>query len=188
MPHVFDTAPTARAKCRGCEQKIDKGAARFGERQPNAFGDGEMTLWFHPLCAAYTRPAAVLEALQEAGGTGELAAVAEPGVDDAATLKVIAEQGVAHRRLPRLRSAERASSGRARCRSCRELIAKDAWRLQLVFVDDYPFQPAGFVHAGCAQDYFDTSAVGDRLRHFGASLTESELAEIQAELAESSDG
>jgi len=38
MPHVIEPATSARAKCRGCDLKIDKGELRFGERQPNAFG------------------------------------------------------------------------------------------------------------------------------------------------------
>ena len=52
MPHVFEPAPTGRAKCRGCGRAIAKGELRFGERLPNPFAEGEMTLWFHPLCAA----------------------------------------------------------------------------------------------------------------------------------------
>ncbi len=56
MPHVFEPAPTGRAKCRGCGRPIEKGEARFGERIPNPFAEGETTLWFHPLCAAYKRP------------------------------------------------------------------------------------------------------------------------------------
>src|SRR6478736_6926755 len=61
MPHVIEPATSARAKCRGCDQKIDKGELRFGERQPNAFGEGEMTLWFHVPCAAFKRPEPFLE-------------------------------------------------------------------------------------------------------------------------------
>ncbi|MGH7341280.1 MAG: PARP-type zinc finger-containing protein, partial [Candidatus Rokuibacteriota bacterium] len=66
MPHVFETASSGRAKCRGCAQPIAKGDLRFGERLPNPFGEGEMTLWFHPICAAYKRPEPILEALGEA--------------------------------------------------------------------------------------------------------------------------
>ena len=70
MPHVFEPAPTGRAKCRGCGRAIAKGELRFGERLPNPFAEGEMTLWFHPLCAAYKRPEAVLQALAEAPPAG----------------------------------------------------------------------------------------------------------------------
>jgi hypothetical protein len=55
MPHVIEHATSGRAKCRGCGGRIDKDALRFGENRPNAYGDGEMTLWFHVPCAAYKR-------------------------------------------------------------------------------------------------------------------------------------
>ena len=35
-------------KCRGCGRPIARGELRFGERLPNAFAEGEMTVWFHP--------------------------------------------------------------------------------------------------------------------------------------------
>ena len=89
MPHVIEPAASARAKCRGCDQKIDQGELRFGERQPNAFGEGEMTLWFHVRCAAFKRPEPFLEVAR---------ASAEPAVT---ALIPIAESGLAHRRLPR---------------------------------------------------------------------------------------
>ncbi len=107
MPHTIETATSARAKCRGCDQKIAKDELRFGERQPNAFGEGEMTLWFHLPCAAYKRPAPFLEIAASSG---------EPA---AAALVPVAELGIAHRRLPRVNGAERAPTGRARCRSCK---------------------------------------------------------------------
>ena len=42
MAHVIEHASSGRAKCRSCDQPIAKGELRFGERQPNAFGEGEM--------------------------------------------------------------------------------------------------------------------------------------------------
>jgi hypothetical protein len=82
-----------------------------------------------------------------------------------------------------LRGAERATSGRAHCRSCRELIGKGEWRLPLVFFEDYRFSPGGYIHAGCARNYFETVDLLDRVRHFSPQLRESELAEIAAALA-----
>src|SRR5216117_3347280 len=118
MPHVFEPASTGRAKCRGCGRSIARGELRFGERLPNAFGEGEMTLWFHRLCAAYKRPEAVLEALTEA----------PPSVPDRAALERAARGSSAHRRLPRIDGAERAPSGQAKCRSCKQPIERGAWR------------------------------------------------------------
>jgi hypothetical protein len=168
VPHVIEPAASGRAKCRSCEQPIEKGSLRFGERQPNAFGDGEMTLWFHVVCAAYSRPEAFL-------------AVANGPADE--TLAAAAQFGIEHRRVPRIHGAERAASGRALCRSCRELIGKGQWRIALVFFEEYRFNPGGFIHAGCAQDYFETIDIVDRIGHYSPGLDASDLAEVRAGMA-----
>ena len=67
MAHVFEPASSARSKCRGCGRAIAKGEIRFGERLANPFAEGEMTHWFHPLCAAYKRPEAMHEAEEKSG-------------------------------------------------------------------------------------------------------------------------
>jgi hypothetical protein len=170
MPHLIEPAASARAKCRGCDQGIAKGELRFGERLPNAFGDGEMTLWFHLRCAAFKRPEAFLEV------------AAENSLPDAAALIPAAQTGVAHRRLPRVNGAERAATGRARCRSCRELIAQGTWRIALTFFEEYRFTPSGFIHAGCVADYFETTDIMARVAHFSPTLAETDLAELRAAL------
>jgi Poly(ADP-ribose) polymerase and DNA-Ligase Zn-finger region len=177
MAHVIEPAASARAKCRGCDRKIEKGELRFGERHPNAFGEGEMTLWFHLVCAAYKRPESLLDTLDACATAGEA-----PAIENADALRAAAELGVAHRRLPRINGAERAPTGRARCRSCREFIAKDEWRVALVFFEEYRFQPSGFVHAGCAQAYFGTTDLIDRVRHFAPKLEPDDLDSLQAAL------
>src|SRR5207342_3062287 len=106
MPHVFEIAPTGRAKCRGCGLPIERGGLRFGERVPNPCGEGEATLWFHPRCAAFKRPQILLEALPAAPGA----------LSDRDDLERIARASAAHRRLPRVDGAERAPSGKALCR------------------------------------------------------------------------
>jgi len=166
MPHVIEPATSARATCRGCNQKIDKGELRFGERQPNAFGDGEMTLWFHLACAAYKRPEAFLDIARTAS---------EPA---AAPLIPVAEAGIAHRRLPRVNGAERAPTGRARCRSCRELIEAGTWRIALTFFEEFRFSPSGFVHAACCAAYFETTDILDRVAHFSPNLERSDLEDL----------
>ena len=169
VPHVIEPASSARAKCRGCDRPIAKGELRFGERQPNAFGEGEMTLWFHLPCAAYTRPEPFLEVADAAGNAAsELTAAARFGID--------------HRRVPRIHGAERAPTGRARCRSCKELIAKDEWRIALVFFEDFRFEPGGFVHAGCAQPYFETIEIVERIRHFSLELGAADIADLRQAL------
>jgi hypothetical protein len=174
MPHVIEHAASGRAKCRGCDAKIDKDELRFGENRPNAFGDGEMTLWFHVPCAAYKRPEPFLEMLggiEPEGISGDEMAVAQG-------LKAAAEFGIAYRRVPRIDKVDRAPTGRARCRSCRELIGKDGWRIGLVFFEEYRFQPSGYIHAGCAREYFGTTDVRERVAWFNPDLREEALDEV----------
>jgi hypothetical protein len=172
MPHVIQPAPTGRAKCRGCGESIAAGALRFGESLPNPFAEGESLQWFHLDCAAYKRPEPFLATLE---------AAAEP-VADAERLAAEAKRGLEHRRLPRISGAERASSGRAQCRSCHSVIGKGAWRIPLVFWEDGRFAGAGFIHVTCAQAYFETADVLPRLKHFARGLGENDLSEIEADL------
>ncbi|MCZ6890163.1 MAG: hypothetical protein O7H39_16875 [Gammaproteobacteria bacterium] len=177
MEHVFEAAPSGRSKCRGCKRLIGKGETRFGERMPNPFADGEMTQWFHPLCAAYKRPEALLEAI---------AATAE-ALDDRERLENEANQTLGYPRLPRLTGAERASSGRARCRHCRQAIAKSDWRIPLEFFNDGMINAGGFIHATCAAAYFDTGNdtdddtgnVFDRLLHFSEDLSDADAEDLR---------
>jgi len=169
MPHVFELAPSGRSKCRGCNVVIARGELRFGERAPNPFGEGEMTLWFHPACAAYKRPEPLLQAL---GETTE-------NVPDRGRLEHAARHGVAHRRLPRIDGAERAPSGQAKCRHCHEPIARDTWRIRLAYWEEGRFTGGGYVHLDCRKAYFDTDDIVDPLLHFSADLSESDREELR---------
>lgn len=173
MAHTIEPAASGRAKCRGCGEAIAKDTLRLGERFPNPFADeGDMTVWLHLECGAYKRPETFLEALEES----------EIEVENREALIAVAEVGAKHRRLPRLAGCERASTGRARCRACKEMIPKDTWRIPLQFFDDGRFQPSGFIHVGCAKDYFDTADIVERLRHFAPELTDDDVAELKREL------
>ena len=90
MSHLFEAASSGRSKCRGCGQPIAKGELRFGERLPNPFGEGEVTHWFHPLCAAYKRPEPMLETLSAA-----------PDVPGRESLQQAATRSASVKRLPR---------------------------------------------------------------------------------------
>lgn len=173
MGHVIEPASSGRAKCRGCGAAIAKGELRFGERLPNPYGDGdgEMTLWFHLVCAAYKRPASFREVLDDAAD-----------VPDREGLATIVDDGIQHRRAPRVDGAERAPTGRARCRQCREMIEKDAWRIRLVYFDEVRFEPSGFIHARCAAAYLETTDVVARARHFTPDLGDDDAAAFAAAL------
>jgi len=168
MPHVFEPASSGRAKCRGCGKQIEKGTLRFGERIPNPYAEGEATLWFHPLCAAYKRPEAMLETLEQEKGN----------VPEAQTLERAARGSSAQRRLPRIDGAERAPTSQAKCRSCHESIARGDWRIRLVFYEEGQFSPGGFVHLGCRGTYFENSDILEPLLHFSQGLSDEDRAEL----------
>lgn len=178
MPHVIQPAATARSKCRGCGERIAAGALRFGESLPNPFAEGETTHWFHLDCAAYKRPEPILETLASRN---------EP-LDGADALVAAAKFGIDHRRVPRINGAEHDTSGRAKCRSCRNAIAKGLWRIPLVFYEEGRFSPGGFIHASCARAYFETIDILPRLKRFAPALTDADLAEVSAELARPAEG
>jgi hypothetical protein len=165
MAHVIEPAATARSKCRGCGNSIDRDVLRFGERIANVFGGGEATLWFHLQCAAYKRPQALLSVLGDS-------ALTEP---EAARLRADAERGIASRRLPRIDGADVAGGARARCRQCHEMIGKGEWRIPLVIFAEGAFHRRGFVHAKCAREYFDAADVLERACHFTAGLSERDV-------------
>ena len=141
---------------------------RFGERLPNLFGEGEMSLWFHPLCAAYKRPQSLLDGLHSTTET----------VPEREKLEDVAHDSLEQRRLPRIDGAERAKSGQAKCRSCHSLIEKDSWRIRIAFYEEGRFFPGGYLHLTCRQKYFDTSDVLDHVLHFSQELGADERADL----------
>ena len=172
MPHVFEPAATGRSKCRGCGRAIERGELRFGERIPNPFADGETTLWFHPLCAAYKRPEPMLEALAQSTDS-------VPNRDE---LERAARASLALPLLPRIDGAERAK-GQATCRQCRQPIPRGDWRIRLVGYDEGQFSPLGFIHVACAKDYFETADILEHVLHFSPALSNAEREELRSVLA-----
>lgn len=169
MPHEFEVAPSGRAKCRGCNRPIAREELRFGERLPNPYGEGEMTLWFHPRCAAFRRPESLLEAL----------ASAPSSPPDRETLERVARGSMAHRRLARIQGAERAPSGQAKCRSCRNPIERGTWRIRLMFFEDGRFSSGGFVHLACGPAYFEGNEFLEPLLHFSPDIDDEERKDLE---------
>jgi hypothetical protein len=164
MAHSIESAASGRSKCRGCGQPIQRAELRFGERVPNHFGEGETTLWFHPLCGAYKRPQPLLEAL---AGTAE-------SVPDRGGLERAALRSVAHERLQRIDGAERSPSGQAKCRSCQEPIERGSWRIRVVFYEEGRFAPGGYVHLACCKVYFEADGILDQVLHFSPALSDAD--------------
>jgi hypothetical protein len=169
MSPLFELAPSGRSKCRGCGQAIERSTLRFGERLANPFGEGEMTVWFHPMCAAYKRPEALLLALE---------VMREPALDREA-LERTARKSLEHPRLQRIDGAEKAPTGQAKCRHCYQAIERGGWRFRLVFWEEGRFVPGGFVHLGCCKAYFATSNVLDAVIHFSVALDDSGRDELR---------
>jgi hypothetical protein len=144
------------------------GVLRFGECLANPFGEGEMTLWFHPLCAAYKRPQPLLEALAETTAD----------VPDREKLERVALRSVAHQRTMRIDGSERSPSGQAKCRSCHEPILRGNWRIRIVFYQEGRFSPGGYVHLTCRKAYFETDEVLDQILHFSPALSDAERQEL----------
>ena len=172
MSHLLAPAPSGRSKCRGCGQPIPQGAMRFGEVLPNAFGAGEMTLWFHPLCAAYKLPDSVLEALQNPS---------EP-IADLEILRSAALKCKEHPRLARMGGAEYSRSGQAACRHCHEPIAKGTWRMRIVFYEEGRFAPGGYIHVACSKAYFETPDVLEPALQLSPPLSEADRQELTVSL------
>ena len=178
MPDSIQPAPTGRAKCRGCGKAIAKGELRFGESGPNSYGEGEATTWFHLSCSALMRPE-------------KLGPVLETATEELPEREWLAESvraGTEHPRLPRLVRAERASSGRAHCRSCRELIDKGDWRFALQTFEEGRPNPIGTIHAQCAEAYFGTADVVARARRLTPELNDADAADLSQALAEQRPG
>jgi hypothetical protein len=167
MPDLVAPSPSARAKCRGCGRPIDKGELRFGEADQNPFGEGETHRWFHLRCAALKRPerfGAMLETT--------------PDVPDRDALAGYVKSSLEHPRLVRILRGERAPSGRAHCRHCRELVEKGALRVALEIWEDGRFNPMGSIHATCAPSYFGTRDLAGRIELASPDLPSADLTEM----------
>lgn len=128
-----------------------------------------MTLWFHPVCAAFRRPEPFLQALE---------ATLEQ-VPDREALESAARSSLAHRRIRRIDGAERSPSGQARCRSCRETIARGRWRVRLVLHEGGRFSPGGFVHLMCRKAYFEGNEVLDQILHFSPDISDEDREQLR---------
>lgn len=174
MSDVIEIAPTGRAKCRRCQQKIEKGELRFGERVPNAFGEGEATQWYHPVCAAEKRPDKLIAALD--------AHSAE--IEGAATLRELALAGAKNPKLAAIVRAEPAPTARASCQQCRQKIEKGSLRIVIEReADPSGMASLGSLHVACGREYFGDDGLLDKLLRTSPDLDAEQQSELGKALA-----
>ena len=144
--HKIEPSPSGRAACRVCKKPIAKGVLRFGEEFANQFSDeGGMSYRYYHLECAAPKLANELAAA--------LAAFADPVPDREALDALVAQ----HLR-PELPYAERASTGRSRCRACDENIAKGDLRVAFERMVETPAglqKGAAYAHVGCVVRYLE---------------------------------
>lgn len=139
--NTIEVAKSGRAKCRGCNEKIEKAALRYGH-----FDDTwESYKWYHLPCAAAFNPAAFKEAVEEYEGE----------IDN---LDEILEKSKTASRKNTFPRAEPAPSGRASCLQCEEKIGKGDLRVVIEReVEGFGKRP-GYLHPGCAAEFMELDA------------------------------
>jgi len=146
MPHKVDLAPTGRASCRGCKQPIAKDTPRFAEEFQSPYSEegGTSFRYWHLPCAATKLANELAPALATFDGP----------VPDRAAI----EASIAEHLRPEMPYAERAGSGRARCRACDVTIKKGELRVAFERVYDAPMGPqagAAYAHPTCVVRYLE---------------------------------
>ena len=129
---------------------------------------------------------ALLSVFDKTGMAEFAKALAESTVEtpERAELERIAAVGIEHPRLARFARLERASSGRAKCQACHQVIEKDALRLVLERIEDGMVSGSGFVHVSCALAYAGaTDGLVERMRRASADVPDADFAEMDRELA-----
>lgn len=186
-PYKIEEARSSRSRCRTCRRKIDKGVLRLGVLLEGPYGTGY--LWHHLTCAAKRRFEDVEGAYADEAWTEGLAV---PELAELAKLKQQAEEKKASR--PETPYAERAPTGRSKCKHCGEGIEQGAWRVvlgrEVQFGNQVRSTPIN-VHAGCvaaellAEDCLtEVEGFEDALRQNSRNLSPAEVEETLTAIGE----
>lgn len=186
-PYAIEAARSSRSRCRSCKRKIDKDKLRIGILLEGPYGTGY--LWHHLTCAAKRR----FEDVEAAYAAEAFAPGLEvPPLEELRKLKEEAE--VAKQQKREAPWAERAPSGRSRCKHCGEVIEQGAFRVTLLREVRFGNQVRGgpiAVHPRCvaaelrAEDCMtEVDGFEDAVRANTPDLTEEEAAELFAEIGE----
>lgn len=144
-PYRIERARSSRSSCKTCRRPIQKDKLRLGVRVEGPFGPG--FLWHHLSCAARKRP----DDLQQAyAGKFHEAGIELPTLEELLAEVEIQEKKKAEKPVPPF--AERAPTGRSKCKQCGELIEEGALRLVLLRKVEFGNQVRSgpiFVHPRC---------------------------------------
>jgi len=178
MADTIEESKSARATCRTCRQKIDKGVLRFGEETVNQFDPdgGPAYFWHHLKCAAGRFPAKVKTALDSFGGP-----VPNREEIDAAMANAKPAKGA----KPKFPYAERAATGRSKCIECDSAIEKGKLRVAVereVDTGSFTTTGAGYLHPACAKANTGDDALLEKVKANSTGLSEADLTELSAEL------
>jgi hypothetical protein len=140
----IEISPSARATCKGCNKKIEKGILRF------AFTDDFMQQqYYHLECAAKKHGDRLKKVLEEYQGNIP---------DKNKLMKIISDKPASPAGYP---YAELAKTGRSKCIKCGNVIEKGAIRVAVEREFDSPtggkMSGAGYLHVECANGYQDIS-------------------------------
>ncbi|MFO0614444.1 MAG: PARP-type zinc finger-containing protein [Polyangiaceae bacterium] len=177
MAHTIEVAKSGRAGCRSCRNPIAKGELRFGEETVNAFsGEGDLTYrWHHLKCAASKLPTELKSALETFAGE----------VPNRAEIDELITKAEASRPPP-YPHADRAPTGRAKCLSCSEPLAKGSLRVAIEREIERGMttqKGAGYLHPACAAPYMETQdmtheQLTEALRKNTRGLSDTDLEEL----------
>jgi ribosomal protein L37AE/L43A len=180
-PYLIEAARSSRSKCRTCKRKIEKDMLRIGVLLEGPYGTGY--LWHHLNCAARRRFEDVEAAYEEVSWADD---VVVPPLEELKKLQEAAEKKKAEKQDSPW--AERAKSGRSKCKNCDETIEKDTWRVILDREVEFFGQTRTTqvnIHTGCvaaelATDDCPTEVDGfeDALRANCRDLSEDEFKDI----------
>jgi len=186
-PLVIEEARSSRSKCRTCRRKIDKGKLRLGVLLEGPYGTGY--LWHHLTCAAKRRAEDVEEAYKTRAWADD---VEVPPLEEMQKLREKAEE--AKKNKKEAPYAERAPSGRSKCKHCDELIEQGSFRVALLREIQFGNQVRGGpinVHPKCvsaelrAEDCMtEVEGFEELVRANSTDLSEDDAAELFAQIGE----
>jgi len=184
--HRIEKAKSSRAKCRTCRRKIDKDVLRLGVLLVGPFGTGY--LWHHLNCAAKRLFSDVEEAYATESWDEGLKV---PPLEKLRELREKAEATQKEKKTPPY--AERAPTGRAKCKHCEGAMEKDSWRVVLgrsvEFGQQTRTSPIN-VHPACVAEELQAEDCSTEHDGFVEALTansalaDEELAELLAAIGE----